>query len=760
MIFSRNRKILLFRDKNQPLDISFLYSNTRVMKKYPLFIIGLLAAGLLSAQTTKKTAAKEKPPTQKEMSDMMKEAQKMMGDISPEDKKMMDSMGIKTPDLNQMKKNASGVSDAQLKDAYEDEMRVVPKKDLARIAAIPKGVTDAQTGNYIIAIQQKIKTVLKPTVIAMGDKVYSYIQVNSKNNTEAGNMAMGLWMAGQPELAAYTLGKICSINAGNMDQISNYASMISMLGAQHLAIPLLNNLNAKFPNNSSILNNLGQAWFGLGEIGKADKYLDSAIRIYAYHPQANFTKSLIEESKGNTAKAVECLKKSTQHSYTKEKEERFKKLGDKMGNKDFRLPQPNKADAMNLGEFSSPSFPSSVDECIMLNVQWTDFVGQLDEKIGQLQQQRVSLLETAMKGNEQRLNADINLIKKAQANPTKFKGGNFISVPVYADRAAKLFNAYNDLYKKKLEAFLRKSADLAEGELKSIKEAYDAEMEKLHEEDNEQTGEGKPNKDFCPKYKAATDNYLKATNPKLEEMYHEYLELQKEMLNESAYWYMYIQWPDMFEVMKVDLQVQWLGVLKGGFFHGSYENNYPYVSITKYVCQAPPEGSGSTKLQKFDDVACQYNNTLDLKLMTITNNCSRMESKLDLKFIEYTRFDDFEREEGDTYMGSTLKLSVEKGFDAAKAEAGPLKVEAKVGASVEMEFDREGVKDVILSAEAKVGAGHNTLDKGLEEGGSIGGKDVIDTTVEAGVEGRISLISGHGTVTGTGVLSHVKITSW
>jgi hypothetical protein len=137
-----------------------------------------------------------------------------------------------------------------------------------------------------------------------------------------------------------------------------------------------------------------------------------------------------------------------------------------------------------------------------------------------------------------------------------------------------------------------------------------------------------------------------------------------------------------------------------------------------------------------------------------------MTSKFNLKFIEYSRFDDFERAEGDTYISSTVKVSVEKGFDRMKWEKGPIKVEAKVGASIEFEFDREGVKDVTLSAEAKVGAGHNTYDTGLEEGGSIGGKDVIDTTIEIGVEGRISIISGHGRIGGTGKLEGIKITEW
>jgi hypothetical protein len=58
-----------------------------------LFICFLLGSVNLYAQP--KPKSKEKPPTQKEMEDMTKEAQKAMDEMSPEDKKMMDSIGIK-----------------------------------------------------------------------------------------------------------------------------------------------------------------------------------------------------------------------------------------------------------------------------------------------------------------------------------------------------------------------------------------------------------------------------------------------------------------------------------------------------------------------------------------------------------------------------------------------------------------------------------------------------------------------------------------
>src|SRR4029078_7879443 len=71
-------------------------------------------------------------PTQKEMEDMMKDAQKELDGMSAEDKKMMDSLGIKMPSM----KNVPKVTDAQLKEAWENETAIVPKRDAARLASI------------------------------------------------------------------------------------------------------------------------------------------------------------------------------------------------------------------------------------------------------------------------------------------------------------------------------------------------------------------------------------------------------------------------------------------------------------------------------------------------------------------------------------------------------------------------------------------------------------------------------------------------
>lgn len=713
--------------------------------RFLLLLISLLALGEISfAQPGKKSTSKDKPPTQKEVEDMMKEMQKELDAMSPEDKKMMDSMGINMPSTKTIPK----FTDKQWATALEDEKRIVPERDVVRITAIPKPVTDSKMGAYIVAIQNKLVSVFKPAVISMGNKVYDYVISNSKGTGEAANMAMSLWLAGKPELALYVLGKLCVLDPGNTDNLSNYSAMLSMQGAQHLAIPILNNLNARYPKNSTLLNNLGQAWFGLGEIGKAEKYLDSAIRIYAYHPQANLTKSFIEESKGNKKGAIDAAKRSIAKAYSMDKESRINKLGYQLNTEDLNWNRRMPADALGLEKFKWPEYPMNLEESEILENEWDVFRKKCQEEIDVLKEQEKMLEKEVEESNGERTR---QLLAAGQ------KGKMFDPLPRYAYKAmAKLKYLVDDgdghisfSIQKKTQALTDASIETAQ-----LEENLSRQIQTLNKKYEDQFGEGKSNPfdAACSDDTKAKNSFLSSSNSLLRDAFNDFLGFMRRKINNEMYYYQYTMWPENFELAKTQAKISWLALIN---------SQRPKFKDKSSWCQNDPEQEEKPfKLAKFDDIACQYNDTLDLKIITFYNNCSRMTSKLNVKFLEYTRYDDFERAEGDTYISSTVKVSVEQGFDKLKWEKGPLKLEAKVGASIELEMDRSGVKDVTLGAEAKVGAGHNLYDEGLEEKGSIGGKDLVDTTIEIGMEGRVSLISGHGSVGGTGKLEGIKITEW
>ena len=125
-----------------------------------------------------------------------------------------------------------------------------------------------------------------------------------------------------------------------------------------------------------------------------------------------------------------------------------------------------------------------------------------------------------------------------------------------------------------------------------------------------------------------------------------------------------------------------------------------------------------------------------------------MTTELDLKVIKLGLKQDMDRETfGDQFMSCSVEVGVGTG---AGVNTGPLKAEASIGASLAAEFDRTGLTDVIVKTSAGVSAGTDII-----SGGSIAGVGVSVLSVDVGVKGQISLISGKSSAESTGLLDGV-----
>src|SRR6516225_4416696 len=112
-----------------------------------------------------------------------------------------------------------------------------------------------------------------PAAKNKANEIYKALKTKGATTDEQGNAATALWMDGRTQIALSLMAQVCVDNPNNTDNLNNYAAMLTMMGSPEMAIPILINLNTRFKNNSTILNNLGQAWFALGDMDKATKYL-------------------------------------------------------------------------------------------------------------------------------------------------------------------------------------------------------------------------------------------------------------------------------------------------------------------------------------------------------------------------------------------------------------------------------------------------------------------------------------------------------
>jgi tetratricopeptide (TPR) repeat protein len=693
------------------------------VKKYFLFpCLFFLSTHLLLAQVKPKPKQKEPAPTQKEMEEAMQEAQKELDAMSPEDKRLMDSMGIKMPSM----KNIPKVSDKQLAAAWDDENRLVPKKDAARLSAIPATPSEANLSPFIIKVNTAFVNCLPPVEKVNAESAYQSVKQNA--GISGSNAAISFWLMGSPLTATYIMGKICQEDPGNIDNINNYAAMLSMAGAEQAAIPILQNLNRRFPGNSTLLNNIGQAWFGLGDMEKAGRYLDSAIRIYSYHAEANYSKCLIEESKGNTAAAVEAMLRSIRKSYSAEKENKLKKLGRKLSSKDVDFPFPMPQDPLGLEKFSWPGYPKTVTESKILEAAWTVFKEKCDAEINQLNAKSAQLEQASVEAIQKRTNAIIQASNSGGRGSVQF-------LPWFAPVATLKLNYLVDDKDGRLEQQLKTRARAWEDVLMHISQfsaEKDASEKVLSEKYDPLIGEGRPNPlaEYCNAVNGVRNQFLEKANREVEMFQKNMIEEERKMTNDQVYYAQYINWPEEFEVIKVHAKMKWLTLIKNQGVQ--FQDKGPYC-VSGELDQDKIQKMG--KLQAFDEVACKYHSKVDFDIMDFRNDCSFFEARLKLGPLNYTR--KIDSDDHDRLIAASLQItaSAGKGF-----EKGPVKAEAKAEVGGKLEWnDKEFTNwevwsELGLSGGSNLGYGDKSIDIasvnariGMNSGASVTGKILSQT---------------------------------
>lgn len=715
------------------------------MKKLTLIVCFSLL-GILAFSQTKPKPKKpaDAPPTQKEMEAMMKQA---MDQLSPEDKRMMDSLGIKMPSMKDVPK----VGDKALAKAYADEMRIVPVRDAARIASIPNTPSAGAMPAYLQKLESGIMGMMDAATRSEAEKFY--VAAKADPSTTIANAAVGLWMGGMPLPAIYLMSRAAAANPSDPNTMNNYASMLTMSGAEQLAIPMLMHLNTLFPRNSTVLNNIGQAWFGLGEIGKAERYLDSAVAIYPKHSQANMTKAKILESKGDVNGAAEAVMRSMDEAYNTHKADQLNKYGKKnsYGPERMKFPSRMPADALGLEKFSWPDYPFGTRISIESEKEWQAFRERCREEIAKLQEIHNRHVKEETEFMESSIKSDIQAINNGQAPA-------LLMIPPYAEAAAKKLKYYmeNDYDG---TAFRMKKAQqrvaetfLSVAKLKTL-------MDSLHtlvtEKFDPLIGEGRSNplEQYCAEYNKVTDNYLMAANTQLMQAQAEYIELYRKQTNAIAYYAQYTNTPGMFEAIKAQLKASWLSTIA--------DQKVEFGFLGPF-CDSVENGKGEKRkpLAEFDDIACQYNDTMNLGVYYLATNCSRLTGHIKLGNVEYHRKIDMDK---DILIAASLEVSagISKGV-----EKGPVSAEMKLEVKGKVEWDEKKVTNWEVEAEASVSAGTNVAHADEVLGGPVNpnetnyigkavGKGDQSVTI-VGATAKIGMNSS-ASLEGKGLLQGVKL---
>jgi len=567
------------------------------------------------------------------------------------------------------------------------------------------------------------------------DEIHTALKAKRATADDMGTIATTLWMQGRSQVALSLMEQVCKDDAGNTDNLNNYAAMLTMTGSPKSAISILDKLNARFPKNSTILNNLGQAWFALGDMDKAGKYLDSTLRIAAAHPQANETKCLIDEGKGNKTAAVAHAQAAFKQGRTDTRANLLRQLGYTPGAADYNnFPPASKGeDVLNLGGFSMPPFPKSVAECRALEPVWKEFRAGLDSRSKPLQ----AVTDAASKATFKRLQDQQQRFMAARSRVIADPGSMLPSdalaiagVPMFSEKMNAREKIVLENLQKKKAAVVQRISGFLNGDGAAMKQKYEDAMKKINEQWKE-VGEGGTASigEICIQSVKASDAFLGPYNSMLESLYTEYLVTEKQLLNEMAYSSLYTSYPEILPGINAGLQMQWLRDLS------LTQNGFRFESVTKYECTDDADGKGG-HLTVFKDPHCKINSDFGAQLGIVNFgfnmhlDCGGLTTSFNAGAIGLTLNQDLDHAGfGDSFKNCTVSVGPKASLGG---KLGPLEASVSAGAGADVEIDRNGISDVVIKGGVEAEAGI----------GPISGS--------AGAEGRMSLNTGAGSLSGTG----------
>ncbi|NBA84399.1 hypothetical protein GVN16_01425 [Emticicia sp. CRIBPO] len=669
----------------------------------------------------------------KKYAEAMKGLNERLSKMSPEARRQYDSL-MNSMGANQKINNANSQLNSNGATAKPGLVSngIVPAKNTKAISAIASTPSTANMGTFIGTTSSSTFSAVLPAAKNKANEIYKALKQKGNDADEMGKAATVLWMQGRVQIALGLMAQVCKDDVNNTDNLNNYAAMLTMMGAPELAIPILKNLSTRFKKNSTILNNLGQAWFALGDMDKSKKYLDSTLMVAAGHAQANETLCLIEENKGNKAAATSHAKTAFKQGATAARRDKLGQLGYKIGSGDYNdFPPANKSDdLLNLGNFSPMEFPKSYAAMKVYEEQRKQFLAEVNQAMKPLQKLTEESNKEMMKRLEDQQKQFMSARDKALANPGSVSPGSALQItgaPMFSEKMNARENMIMQNLQRKKNEVLQKMTAFMKGDGAAYRKEYDAAMKKINERWKNVGQGGTENNDvLCSESVKAVDTYLAAYNAKYEDLYHEYLTAQKQYLNEMAYSSLYTTYPELLPGIVAGLKKQWLSDL-------SFKAE---VLGVNYGCT----GNGKIKtgrLTAFKDPNCNINSDFGAQLgivnagFNIHLDCSGLKTTVNAAALSLTLNQDLDHAGfGDSFRNCTVSIGPKA---SVGGKVGPLEANVSAGVGADIEIDRNGISDVVIKG-------------GVEAGAGIG-----PASGSAGVEGSISLNSGAGSVQGTGI---------
>jgi len=719
-----------------------------------LFLISFITIHVYSQAPSKKEMQEQMNQMKNELNKQIADLEKQIAEAkknkeNPETiKELEDQLSLIKKQLEMMGSVSKGISkvpDKTFEQAAADKtIPDIPKKDIARIKQLPdKILTDAELIPYIKKIHSEVEKLLKAEDIAEASKFYAALKQEKRTANEINNAVSCLWLAGYPEIALYMIGKECVANMNNPNILNTYASFLAMKGGEHAALPILQNLNKNFPNNSTILNNISQAWFGLGDINNAEKFLDETMRAFGNHSQANQTKCAIQKSRGQKQQACESIKRAIQENYTSEKESKLEELGGKLEYDDIKFRYPIKANALGLQKFYQliPDCPLQGGETASRSQSEWHFFKEAVMEAREAVEKKIEILKVKVDAHHKRQLANPKLLLPYN-NP----------VHITAKRKMQLLGEWA------IDRTLaqNKEAMAAAVLFSTWKTEYDKAMEGLTD---------------CGARKQAATVFLTKANGLQRQLNDKMIIDQKLTFNATANLAMYYA-TDQSEYELIIETIK-LGVLT------SLNGLYCWFELGCVATDTPEQGLRGP-LPDFDSLTCQYKDEIKIPpFTTIKTECNKMTTEFDIDLeTKYGIKIKIGLEEDLRNLGSTEWYRIDKTITKATLEIakefgpkdptlfGPADAQV-IGAELKgelragIEITGEGIQEVYIKGSTTLDLAGNIGDAEITPNVQSDPKGVSVMSSEVKISWNVGSGSNSSTMnsslTGGGMLSPINL---
>jgi tetratricopeptide (TPR) repeat protein len=287
-----------------------------------------------------------------------------------------------TPDINKMmsmtpaelakyKEQMLKQASAQIKDiAAKSDIKIdetilpdfeirQPDKDLRRLAMVPiKTPTRIELMAGVQQSRRQLEEAASPAVV----KEVKEMEVQ-QTGAQLEKTSIALWYQDRPVEALLVSTGAVQKNPDEIIGWNNLAALFNMAGLEEKAIPILMHHLGNIPDNTLLLNNIGQSFLGLGDMQRAKEYFQKCLSIDELNPEANRSMGMISYFEKEYVKAQSYFEKELEVAHRRSTLALLKRKGIAIDLSALRkrrtgIPHRDFFEEINLGSFRMPDLPT------------------------------------------------------------------------------------------------------------------------------------------------------------------------------------------------------------------------------------------------------------------------------------------------------------------------------------------------------------------------------------------------------------------